>query len=116
VIRDEALQARAQAVGGALKAGLEELKSRHQVIGDVRGMGLYLGVELVTDRESRAPAGAAAEYVANRMRERGILISTDGPDHNVLKIKPPLQFSADDGGALVECLDRVLAEEPLRVG
>ena len=66
----------------------------HAVIGDVRGLGLYIGVELVRDRERRLPAGGAnAGYVAERMRDLGVLISTDGPDHNVLKIKPPIVFS-----------------------
>ena len=115
VIREEDLQARAAAVGSTLTEGLGELADRRPLIGQVRGLGLFLGVELVTDRESRDPAGSHAAYVSNRLRDRGFLVSTDGPDHNVLKLKPPLQFSHDDAIRLVEALDGVLGEEPVRV-
>jgi 4-aminobutyrate aminotransferase-like enzyme len=93
---------------------LRELGGRHALIGDVRGSGLFNGIELVGDREKRTPAGREAAYVANRMRELGVLVSTDGPDHNVLKIKPPLCFSVSDADFLVQSLDRVLAESPLK--
>jgi 4-aminobutyrate aminotransferase-like enzyme/Ser/Thr protein kinase RdoA (MazF antagonist) len=114
VIHDEDLQARAGLVGRHLLGGLTELKSRHAVIGDVRGLGLFIGVELVADRETRAPDAAAASYLANRMRDCGILVSTDGPDHNVIKIKPPLCFGHEDADRLVATLDRLLAEDPVR--
>ena len=81
------------------------------MIGDVRGLGLFLGVELVLDREARTPAGAIASYVAERARDHGVLLSTDGPDHNVLKVKPPIVFSRRDADHLVDTLDRVLAED-----
>ena len=116
VIEEERLQDRALRVGARLRAGLETLMERHPLIGDVRGSGLFLGVELVTDRESREPAPRHAKYVVERMRELGILLSTDGPDHDVIKIKPPLQFSEADADRLVETLDRVLSEDPVRVG
>jgi 4-aminobutyrate aminotransferase-like enzyme len=93
---------------------LEELKQSHDIVGDVRGRGLYIGVELVLDREQRTPAGAAASYVANRLRERGVLLSTDGPDHNVLKIKPPMVFTQHDADVLAETLDEVLRESALQ--
>ena len=112
VMRDEALQAHAAAVGGQLRAGLAELAARHRVVGDVRGAGLFLGVELVADRDSRAPATAEASYVANRLRDEGILIGTDGPYHSVLKIRPPMPFGAADAARVVETLDRVLGELP----
>ncbi len=115
VIREEDLQARAARVGATLTEGLLELAGRHPIIGQVRGLGLFLGVELVVDRESRDPAGSHAAYVSNRLRDRGFLVSTDGPDHNVLKLKPPLQFSHEDATRLVEALDVVLGEEPVRV-
>jgi 4-aminobutyrate aminotransferase-like enzyme len=114
VIHDEDLQARAGLVGRHLLGGLGELKSRHAVIGDVRGLGLFIGVELVADRQTRAPDAAAASYLANRMRDCGILVSTDGPDHNVIKIKPPLCFGHEDADRLVATLDRLLAEDPVR--
>ena len=77
----------------------------------MRGLGLFLGVELVEDRESLAPAARQAGYVVNRLRDRGVLVSTDGPLHNVLKIKPPLPFSAQDADRLVEALRETLAED-----
>jgi 4-aminobutyrate aminotransferase-like enzyme/Ser/Thr protein kinase RdoA (MazF antagonist) len=114
VIRDQQLQQNALRVGNRLLGGLRDLARRHPLIGDVRGLGLYVGVELVLDRKSRLPAGRHASYVAERMRDHHILISTDGPDHNVLKIKPPLVFSDADADRLVETLDRILAEDPVR--
>jgi 4-aminobutyrate aminotransferase-like enzyme/Ser/Thr protein kinase RdoA (MazF antagonist) len=110
VMRDEALQAHALATGAALLGGLRELHARHALIGDVRGSGLFLGVELVADRDTRAPAAAEATYVVNRMRDQGILLGTDGPLHNVLKIRPPMPFDSSNGTRLVETLDAVLAE------
>jgi 4-aminobutyrate aminotransferase-like enzyme len=86
------------------------------LIGDVRGQGLYVGVELVTDRAARSPAGRHASWVAERMRDHGVLLSTDGPDHNVLKIKPPLVFTAGDADRLVATLDGILAEDAGRAG
>ena len=106
----EGLRERAREVGGHLLGGLRELVSRHPMAGDARGLGLFLGLELVQDRDAREPAGKAAAAAANRMRDRGILLSTDGPGHNVLKIKPPLAFTIADADRLVEELDRVLGE------
>jgi len=110
VMQGEALQAHALRVGGELLTGLRGLLPRHKLVGDVRGSGLFLGVELVTDRDTRAPAAAEASYVVNRMREEGILLGTDGPLHNVVKIRPPMPFDAADGARLVETLDAVLGE------
>jgi 4-aminobutyrate aminotransferase-like enzyme len=76
----------------------------------VRGLGLFLGVELVRDRDSLVPAAAEASYVAERMRDFGVLVGTDGPLHNVLKLKPPLMFSRQDADTLVAALDRALGE------
>ena len=114
VINREKLRENARDVGIYLLTRLRDIASRHDLIGDVRGNGLFVGVELVTDREQRTPAGAAAGYVANRMRELGVLMSTDGPDHNVLKIKPPLCFSRADADLLARTLDRVLGESLLK--
>jgi 4-aminobutyrate aminotransferase-like enzyme/Ser/Thr protein kinase RdoA (MazF antagonist) len=110
VIRDEELQQNALEVGEYLKQGLRELQNAHEVIGDVRGLGLFLGVEFVRDRETREPAGSKAAQVVERMKERGILLSTDGPFHNVIKIKPPLVFSKADADLLLMNLDSVLSE------
>ena len=110
VIKDEKLQENALQVGHYLKAGLEELKAKYALIGDVRGLGLFIGVELVLDRETLAPAAAEASYIVERMKEHGILLSTDGPLHNVLKIKPPLVFAEEDADLLVRTLDKILGE------
>ena len=110
IVREERLQENARDVGNHLLAGLRELQSRHPIIGDVRGIGLFIGVELVTDRETRAPATSAASYVVNRLREERILIGTEGPADNVLKIRPPLTIGRPDVEWLVHVLGRVLAE------
>jgi 4-aminobutyrate aminotransferase-like enzyme len=110
VIRDERLQARAAAVGAHLRSGLEALAGRHPLIGDIRGRGLYLGVELVRDRELRDPARAAAAAVVEGVKRRGVLLSTDGPDANVLKIKPPLVISREDCDRFLAALDAALEE------
>ncbi len=116
VIEGEKLREHARAVGELLLERLGELKERHPLVGDVRGRGLFLGVELVRDRETREPAAEEAAYVDSRLRDAGILLSTDGPDHNVLKLKPPLPFDARDAARLVEALDRVLGETCLSSG
>ena len=79
----------------------------------MRGRGLFLKVELVCDRQTKAPATALAGYVANRMREHHILIGTDGPFDNVLKIRPPLTIDGDDCEMLLNRLDQVLFEAQL---
>lgn len=114
VIEEEGLQAHALRVGGALHAGLRNLQSRHQIIGDVRGRGLFLGVELVLDTETLQPATEQASYVANRLCEHGVLVSADGPFDNVLKIKPPMAFSEANAAFLVEALDNILNEDFVR--
>jgi hypothetical protein len=114
VVEEEKLQERALRVGGHLLAGLRRLQERHAVLGDVRGSGLFLGLELVRDRTSLDPAGEEAAYVVNRLRERGVLTGTDGPHHNVLKLRPPLVFTEEDADLLVETLDAVLAEDGAR--
>jgi 4-aminobutyrate aminotransferase-like enzyme/Ser/Thr protein kinase RdoA (MazF antagonist) len=113
IVDEEGLQANAVATGARLLGGLRDLASRHAVIGDVRGAGLFVGVDLVTDRATREPATRAAHYIANRMRQERILIGTEGPADNVLKIRPPLTVDADDIAHLLETLDRVLAEAPV---
>jgi len=110
VLRDEELQTHAWRVGERLLAGLRPLVEQYEIVGDVRGSGLFLGVELVRDRETLEPAGAEASYVANRMRELGILLGTDGPHHNVVKIRPPMPFGDTDADVLVGAMRRVLGE------
>lgn len=115
VIERERLQENAFITGNRLKDGLKKLKNKFPVIGDVRGMGLFLGVELVLDPLSKKPATNHAAYAAERMREEGILISTDGTDRNVLKIKPPLVFSAEDAALFIRTFSRILEEDPMQI-
>ena len=89
--------------------GLRELQTRHPLIGDVRGLGLFIGIELVRDQESLAPAAREASGIINDMKARGFLLSTDGPLHNVLKIKPPMVIQPHDVDAMLEALDEELA-------
>jgi 4-aminobutyrate aminotransferase-like enzyme/Ser/Thr protein kinase RdoA (MazF antagonist) len=112
VVRDENLQQNAKRVGDYWLCGLAELQRRHELIGDIRGSGLFLGLDLVLNRETRDPATAQANYVANRLRECGILAGTDGPHHNVIKLRPPLIFTESDADLFVSTLDGILAEDP----
>ena len=112
-VREEGLQDRAHEVGTYLTELLYGLQSDHSLVADVRGRGLFLGVELCGP--GLAPATAPAAYVVNRMRELGFLMSTDGPHDNVLKIKPPLCFTRQNAELLVEYLDRVLREDGSRL-
>ena len=98
-------------MGEYLLAALRDLQDRRALIGDVRGAGLFLGVELVRDRATLEPATEEAAYVVERLRERGVLTGTDGPFRNVLKLRPPLVFSEDDADLFVQRLDDVLAED-----
>ena len=114
VIQKENLQENARQVGAYLLKRLSALKERSALVGDVRGMGLYLGVELVRDPDSLAPAAEEAAYICNRMKDYGFLISTDGPLHNVLKLKPPMVFSQQNADALVDALEKVFSEDCLQ--
>ena len=114
VIEEDRLQEHARRVGGDLIAGLRGLMERHRVVGDVRGLGLFVGVELVRDRTTLEPATEETAYVVNRLCERGVLTGTEGRFHNVIKIRPPLPFSAADADLLVSALDDVLSEDLAR--
>jgi 4-aminobutyrate aminotransferase-like enzyme len=108
VLEAERLPENALATGRYLTAKLEALKSRHELIGDVRGAGLFLGVELVRDRETLEPATTEAGDVVNLMREAGVLASTDGPFDNVIKIKPPMVFGVREADIFADELDRAI--------
>jgi 4-aminobutyrate aminotransferase-like enzyme len=110
VVQEEELQNHALIVGKRMIRGLSSLKERHEMIGDVRGSGMFLGVELVCDRDRREPATKEADELVNKMRERCILLGTDGPFHNVVKIRPPMQFSDSDADRLVTTMDQILIE------
>jgi len=109
VIDDEGLTQNAAEVGGYLREALLALRRQHPLIGDVRGEGLLLGVELVEDPEARTPAAGRARQVTEAMRDRGILLGTTGPAGNVLKIRPPLVFRRDHADLLLDTLGEVLA-------
>jgi 4-aminobutyrate aminotransferase-like enzyme len=111
VLRDEGLQERARRTGDAMLAAMRPWVQRFALVGDVRGGGLFLGVELVRDRATLEPATEEASYVANRMREEGVLLGTDGPYHNVVKIRPPMPFAETDGARLVEAMEGILRDE-----
>jgi 4-aminobutyrate aminotransferase-like enzyme len=103
------VQQHARAVGDSLLAALRPLAD-HPLVGDVRGSGLFIGVELVKERETLEPATQQASEIVNRMRDEGILFGTDGPYANVLKIRPPMPFTKDDASALAATLGRVLRD------
>jgi 4-aminobutyrate aminotransferase-like enzyme len=108
VIRDEGLQENARDTGAYLLERLRELQQRHSLIGDVRGQGLFVGIEFVRDRDTKEPAAREAAEIVEAMKDRGILLSTDGPMHNVIKIKPPMVFSRADADLLVGKLEEAL--------
>jgi 4-aminobutyrate aminotransferase-like enzyme/aminoglycoside phosphotransferase (APT) family kinase protein len=110
VVVDDDLQTHARLVGRHLLGRLDELASRHAIVGDVRGSGLFIGVELVRSHDGLEPATDEAGWVVERLREEGILLGTDGPAHNVLKVRPPMPFDVADADALVSTLDGVLGE------
>jgi 4-aminobutyrate aminotransferase-like enzyme len=107
-LTDHALDQNATRVGAHLKGGLEELALRHPLIGDVRGKGLMLGVELVTHRESKAPAAKQTALVLDLARERGVLLGQGGILGNVIRIKPPLIFTCDNADETIKALDESL--------
>lgn len=110
VVKANRLQEHARAVGSRLLAGLRALERDHEIVGDVRGSGFFVGVELVRNRRTLDPASEEAGVVVNRMRQEGVLIGSDGPFDNVLKIRPPMPFNEADADLLVATLDRVLKE------
>ena len=114
VLEEEQLQAHALRVGAHLINGLKALQERHALIGDVRGSGLFLGIDFVLDRDTREPAPLQASYVVNRLRDCDILTGTDGPHHNVIKLRPPLVFSEADADLFVETLGAILQEDAAR--
>jgi alanine-glyoxylate transaminase/(R)-3-amino-2-methylpropionate-pyruvate transaminase len=109
VIDEENLQENCRVVGGHLLAGLKKLQQRHAIVGDVRGMGLMLGVELVRDRATREPAKQETLDVLEHCREMGMLIGKGGLDGNILRIKPPMCITVDDADYALEVLDRAFA-------
>ncbi|MEO0558885.1 MAG: aminotransferase class III-fold pyridoxal phosphate-dependent enzyme [Bacteroidota bacterium] len=108
VMRDEGLQQNALEVGTVLRDGLRALMDRHLLIGDVRGTGLFIGVELVENRETREPATAKARQLVEALRQRRILTGTDGPFDNVIKIKGPMGITRSDAVEAIRAFDEIL--------
>jgi 4-aminobutyrate aminotransferase-like enzyme/Ser/Thr protein kinase RdoA (MazF antagonist) len=111
VLQDEALQAHAGRVGNVLLDGLRSFVGKYRMVADARGAGLFLGVELVKDPLTLEPAAEEASFIANRMREHGILLGTDGPYHNVVKIRPPMPFDEADARFLLATFEKILQED-----
>ncbi len=109
ILEEEKLQEHALAVGDRLLEGLRNLVAKRSLAGDARGMGLFLGLELVTDSESRAPATDQTAELINRLRERGVLAGGEGRDHNVVKIRPPLPFDRENADLLLGILEEEIA-------
>jgi 4-aminobutyrate aminotransferase-like enzyme/Ser/Thr protein kinase RdoA (MazF antagonist) len=109
IVKREKLQQNALNIGDFLKTELKKLAIEFPIIGDVRGQGLFLGIELVN--KSMQPLAEQTDYLVNRMKDHGILMSTDGPDHNVLKIKPPLVFNKENAQELIFYLKKIFAED-----
>jgi len=110
VILDEDIQGRARDVGGHLRRGLESLAERHSLIGEVRGMGLMLGVELVKDRATKEPATAECAAVFEKAKDLGVLVGKGGLFGNVLRIKPPMCITKEDCDFMVAVLDRAFSD------
>lgn len=108
-VKRENLQENALEVGEFLKTELNKLSNEFPIIGDVRGQGLFLGIELVDANLN--PLAEQTDYLANRMKDHGILMSTDGPDHNVLKIKPPIVFTKENAEELLFYLQKIFTED-----
>jgi len=111
VIEEEQLQANARRLGERLQQGFRELQTKYPVIGDIRGSGLFLGVELIKDPATLEPAPELAQAVVESLKEEVILFSTEGPFNNVLKFKPPLVITQEDTDRILETLDRILKDK-----
>ena len=112
VTQEERLQENARVVGERLLDGLRGLMTAHEIIGDVRGSGLFLGVELVRYRTSLVPADREASFVVNRMRVHGVLAGTDGPFHNVIKLRGPMPLTLGDAECIIDTFSRAVRELP----
>ncbi len=110
IVDDEGLMARARDIGGYLKSGLCRLAETYPLIGDVRGHGLFLGVEFVNDRDTRSPATAQTAYLVERLRDARILVGTEGHDNNIMKVRPPLTFDRPAADRLLQALANGLSE------
>lgn len=112
VLRQENLMASAASVGSFLLELLAKLQEKHEYIGDVRGSGLVVGIDVVWTRESRKPSQEIAEQIVHKMREEYVILANEGNERNVLMLMPPMCFTQDNATSLVQRLDKVLCELP----
>ncbi len=112
VIDEEKIQQRARDVGGYLRARLDELQDKHHLIGEVRGLGLMLGIELVRDRTTKEPASAECAEVVERAKDRGLLLGKGGLYGNTIRLKPPMCLTKADCDFLTDCLDECMTSLP----
>ncbi len=110
VIRDEGLIANARDTGAYLREGLRALMKKHEIIGDVRGVGLAVGVELVRDRKTKEPAGEVLKPLLNILRDEGVLAGNEGKLGNIVKIRPPIVFTREHADIAIAALDRALSK------
>ena len=110
VIEKEKLQENAHKTGSFLIKLLKNLKKEHAIIGDVRGRGLFIGIELIRDKTTKEPADVESKQLVNRIKDKGVLLSVDGPFNNVIKLKPPLVFNKENAKFLVNKLGQTLEE------
>ncbi len=108
VVEQEGLLASVNDTGKHLLAGLRELAGRHEIVGDIRGKGLFIGVDLVEDRDTRQPAAGACARAVELLRESGVLVASIGAARNIIKIRPPLVFTREHANILLEKLDDAL--------
>ena len=114
IVDDENLKLNSKKMGNLLIKGLENLKSEFPIIGDVRGIGLFLGVEIITNIQTKEPGTLEAEYICNRLREKRILVGLEGPYDNVIKIRPPLCVDQDDINTFLKFFSNILEETFLK--
>ena len=112
VLQDEKRIDQAREIGNSLITSVKSLQTRYPLLADIRGTGFFLGIELM---KNNLPATGEANYLAGRIRQQGILMSTDGPDDNVLKFKPPMCFNLDDAALMLDCLEKILGEDRMQI-
>ena len=108
MIQQEDLQSHALQIGQYLLEKLHHLQTAHPTMGDVRGQGLFLGIEIVKDPNTREPDSTRAKQIVEDMKSQRILLSIDGPHQNVIKFKPPMSFDLANADRVVMTLERVL--------
>ena len=113
IIKEENLLSNAEKVGDYAQKKLKELAKKYEFIGDVRGSGLFFGIELVSDKNAKTPASELTSKIVNQMKDEGILLSKLGINYNTLKIRPPMTFTKANVDYLIEKLDKVLDKTQL---